>query len=214
MPVPESYDNAGITIKVDPDDIFKFATVAIPRLGEEVANSVGRIVQIWNDLKLGWVGDTAQEAQDFNDRWSSNIAELFGGKGGPGVGILDQIADGISMAASNYGGAEDVVTNMFSQTALSLGQNGSSDAPPDSHRGVDGPVGEKTPALPGTGRVSALPPGMPRNPLDLNPPPPDPRRLDPPKVQNPFDPSPPPPKDPEFAPPPTPPSDPDIGSLL
>jgi hypothetical protein len=211
MPVPEFYDNAGISIRVDPDTIFQVAAVSIPSLGEDVANSVSRVVQIWNDLKLGWVGNTAQEAQDFNDSWTTSISELFGGgKGGPATGILAQIADGAAMAASNYGQAEDVVTNMFNQTTSSLGQNGSSDSPPDPHRAVNGPITEKTPKMPDKGRVSALPPAAPPNPFDLSPPPPDPRRLPPPPVPNPFDFSQPPPKDP-LVPPPPPPPDPNNG---
>jgi hypothetical protein len=187
MPVPGTYDNAGISIKVDPDSIFQLATDTIPSLGEDVANSIDRVVQIWNDLKIGWVGHTAQEAQDFNDRWTTSIGELFGGKDGSAGGILAQIADGIAMAGSNYGQAEDVVTNMFNQTASSVGQDSSSGSAPDPHRAVDGPISEKTPGLPDTGRVSPLPPGAPPGPFDFDPPS-DSRRLPPSAPpRNPFD---------------------------
>jgi hypothetical protein len=129
MPVPGQYDTAGATIKVAPDNVFQSATVAIPGLGKEIADSVNRVVQIWNDLKLGWVGTTATEAQDFNDRWAADISQLFGSPAeilgetaGYTPGILNQLATGIAMAATNYGQAEDVVTSMFNQTADALVQ--------------------------------------------------------------------------------------------
>jgi hypothetical protein len=142
--IPESYDDAGASIKIDPDNVYQSATVAVPALGAEIADSVNRVVQIWSDLKLGWVGNTAQEAQDFNDRWSASIGALFGGAGSTS-GVLSDISDGIARASVNYGQAEDVVTNMFSHTASSL--ESSSPPPdgsaPDSHRASnDGPVTE------------------------------------------------------------------------
>jgi len=129
MAIPEQYDTAGAVIKVAPDNVFQSATVAIPGLGKEIADSVNRVVQIWNDLKLGWVGNTATEAHDFNDRWAADINKLFGsqadGAQGGTPGILNQLANGIAMAAMNYGQAEDTVTNMFNQTADALEQSAS-----------------------------------------------------------------------------------------
>jgi len=188
MPVPESYDDSGVTINVEPEMIFQSATVAIPSLGREIADSVNRISQVWSDLKLGWVGNTAQAAQDFNDRWVSSINELFGSKDGSTTGVLASIAKGVEMAGSNYGQAEDVVTNMFNQTASSLGQGSGSDTPADPHRAVDGPVSENTPSMPHTGRVSPLPPSEAPNPFDLSPPPDDSKSVNgPPPAPNPFD---------------------------
>jgi hypothetical protein len=140
MPVTESYDSAGINIKVDPDSIFNSATLIIPDLGQYISDSVNRVVQIWNDLKLGWVGDTAQEAQDFNDRWSESIRELFGTGADSTSGILSQIAGGIAMASVNYGQAEDVVTTMFTQTADALGSGGGSGDPVSDGSKSDVPV--------------------------------------------------------------------------
>jgi hypothetical protein len=205
MAVPGSYDNAGINIRVDPDAIFPTATVAIPSLGGDISDSVNRILQIWNDLKIGWVGNTAQEAQDFNDRWAASISELFGTQGDPSSGILTQITDGVALAASNYGQAEDVVTNMFNQATSSLSQNSSSDSTPDPHRAGNGPITENTPTMPSKGRVSPLPPSAAPNPWDVTPPAADPRALPPKPVFNPFDPSSAPPTpDPDFVPPPDP----------
>src|SRR5690348_12134837 len=134
MAIPEAYDTAGAVIKVAPDNVYQTATVGIPSLGQEIADSVNRVVGIWNDLKLGWVGNTATEAQDFNDRWAADISKLFGsqadGTQGGTPGILNQLANGIAMAAMNYGQAEDVVTNMFNQTADALDHSASSSGTP------------------------------------------------------------------------------------
>lgn len=134
MAIPAQYDTAGAVIKVAPDNVYQTATVGIPSLGQEIADSVNRIVGIWNDLKLGWVGNTATEAQDFNDRWAADISELFGSKADGthhgNAGILNQLANGIAMAAVNYAQAEDAVTNMFNQTADALEQSGSASGTP------------------------------------------------------------------------------------
>jgi hypothetical protein len=140
--VPEYYDSSGASIKIDPDAVYQSATVTMPALGAEISDSVSRVVQIWNDLKLGWVGNTAQEAQDFNDRWSASIGQLFGAAGDPSTGILSKITAGVAMAGVNYGQAEDVVTNMFNQTSDALiwgsGSSGSSDSGSPGHRAVNG----------------------------------------------------------------------------
>lgn len=134
MAIPAQYDTAGAVIKVAPDNVYQTATVGIPSLGQEIADSVNRVVGIWNDLKLGWVGNTATEAQDFNDRWAADISQLFGsqadGTQGGTPGILNQLANGIAMAAANYGQAEDTVTNMFNQTADALAQSASGSGTP------------------------------------------------------------------------------------
>ena len=104
------------------------------------------------------------------------------------------------MTGSNYGQAEDVITNMFNQMTSSLGKGGGSDTSPDPHRAVDGPVSENTPTMPLTGRVSPLGPSAPAKSWDVSPPPNDPGLVDgPPPAPNPYDFSPPPPPPPPRA---------------
>jgi hypothetical protein len=207
MAVPEFYDDPSIRINVNPDDMFQSATKGIPNLGGQIADSINRIVGTWNDLKLGWIGNTAEEAKDFNDRWAAAISELFGTKAEPDSGLLSQIANGIAMASLNYGGAEDVVTNMFTKMAASLADNGSSDTPPDPHRGVnDAPITENTPNMPSKGRVDGLPTPKQWNPFDVGSTPP---ATNPNPQWNPMDPSStPPPPDPNA------PKDPNVGQWL
>jgi hypothetical protein len=127
MPVPNDYGApGGATIMVDPDLIYQLATNNIPAYIGQVADSINRVVGIWNNLKVGWVGKTAQEAQDFNDRWVTSITDLFGTSADPGTGVLPKIAYGLSLAGMNYGEAEDVVTNMFKKLTAALQQSGSS----------------------------------------------------------------------------------------
>jgi hypothetical protein len=127
MPTPDYYDDQSIQIRVDPDTMFQLASVAMPTYGGQVADSVNRIVAIWNGLKLGWVGNTAKEAQEFNDLWTTSITQLFGTSGDDGTGILSRLANGVALAAVNYGESEDVVTSMFNQMTTALQNAGGSD---------------------------------------------------------------------------------------
>jgi hypothetical protein len=89
---------------------------------------------IWKG-KLGWVGTSAAEAQDFSDRINANVKQLFGtsdapASGAPGSGALPKIATGVDMASVNVGETEDVVKRMFDSLTPGLGTPGSKDTPP------------------------------------------------------------------------------------
>jgi hypothetical protein len=144
MPYPANYDGSGTTISVNASDLYQWSMQVMPNYGKEIADSVNRIVKTWNDLKIGWVGNTADEAQDFNDRWAASISELFGTDAEPAAGILSRIANGITMASVNYDAVEDVVTNMFKQTSSALfNPPDTSNTTPDSHRATNnGPITE------------------------------------------------------------------------
>jgi hypothetical protein len=141
MAVPDYYDDQAITIRVDPNTMFHMATIEIPVYGGEVADSINRIVDIWNGLKLGWVGNTATEAQEFNDLWTQSITQIFG-TGDGSTGILSRLANGIAIAAVNYGETEDVVASMLNQMTTALQDTGGSNNSSGDRSVNGGPITE------------------------------------------------------------------------
>jgi hypothetical protein len=117
---PSNYDDSGMLIAVDPNTLYQLATVDMVNQADVIGDAISNIVQIWNDLKVGWMGDTATEAQDFVDRWTNAVDQLFGTKDDASSGALPKIADGVDLASVNYGEAEDVVVKMFTSLIASL----------------------------------------------------------------------------------------------
>lgn len=144
MPAPGNYNDFGIMLKVDPNTLFGYATADMPAEAESIAGSIGNIVNIWNDLKLGWAGTSADEAQDFSNRWNAAITKLFGTEDDPESGAFPKIARAVGYAAINFGETEDVVAKMFASLSEGLAAPPGTPQPPtrDEH---DGPVTESTP---------------------------------------------------------------------
>jgi uncharacterized protein YukE len=134
---PINYNDSGMDIRVDPTAMFAHATVDMPAEATVVADSINRINDIWQNLALGWVGTTADEAQDFNNRWNGAIVALFGSPAATGSGVLSEIAQAVGVAAINYGEAEDTIRKMF----VGLTNGGGTAGPPDRNQN-DGPVTE------------------------------------------------------------------------
>jgi hypothetical protein len=120
MPVPPTYGDLSTVIKVDPDAMFDTIRQAVMGYGQGVVDGINRIIMVWNSLKLGWIGNTADEAQAFNEAWSAAMIKLFGDEVNPQVGILNQIADGVTLASINYGETEATVVKMFTDMSNSL----------------------------------------------------------------------------------------------
>jgi uncharacterized protein YukE len=142
MAAPGNYNDGGMVISVNPDEMFRLATVDMLNHGQTVSDALNSIADIWNGLALGWVGDSASEAQDFNAKWSSAITALFGPPGDSPSnpsGALNQIANAVANAAVNYGEAEDANLKMFEQ----YGSGGSSTGA--TRNNTLGPVTESAP---------------------------------------------------------------------
>jgi hypothetical protein len=145
MPAPELYTSEALDI--DPNAIWTEAQTMVIEIGRLIAERVDGIHRVWENLTVGWVGDTSDEADAFNTEWNSALTRIFGTEADPKSGVLNQVATGIQIAAMNYAGTEDTVTKMFQEFTAALGQ-GSSDpnATPDPNRDIDtGPIHENTP---------------------------------------------------------------------
>jgi hypothetical protein len=126
MPIPELYDDPGIVIDVNPDGMFQAVTGPMTAHGKEVADCINEIVKIWNGLKLGWMGRTADEVRDFSERWTASITQLFGTPDDPKSGALSVIGNAVASAAGNYGQAEDIVMKTFDKVTEALGNESGS----------------------------------------------------------------------------------------
>jgi hypothetical protein len=58
MPAPESYGDVGMVIKVDPDNMWRQAVLDLPTHAQNIGGHISTVVDTWNNLRLGWVGNT------------------------------------------------------------------------------------------------------------------------------------------------------------
>ena len=130
MPQAGNYNSSSIGINVDQMSLWNYGKTDIPSIMEMLVASVDRIHTAWNGLKLGWAGTTADEAQDFNERWNAALAELFGSKEHPGQSVLSKIAVAVQTAAMNYAVAEHGVLKMFDSFYSSIIEPGGTVQPP------------------------------------------------------------------------------------
>jgi hypothetical protein len=120
VPAPSNYDNSGMMIRVDPDSLYRYATVDMPNNADVIVGHLKNIVDTWNGLQLGWAGTTADEVQDFSKQWTQAVDQLFGTQADPTSGALPKIAIAVNLAAVNYGEAEDVIIKMFTSLVAGL----------------------------------------------------------------------------------------------
>jgi uncharacterized protein YukE len=132
MAINADYDVTS-TFTVDPNALQQHA-VNLKNYGQAVSDSLKRINDIWDGLKLGWMGKTADEAQDFINRWNAVMQELFGSEKHPEQGVLNAIAVGVATVAANMAFTEHTLFDSFRQFQHSLQGDGSapSDTPPAS----------------------------------------------------------------------------------
>jgi hypothetical protein len=144
VPVPQVYDDPSLVIKVNPDGLFLCADGDIPMFSERIVESLNRIVDVWKGLKLGWVGNTSDEAEAFNRAWKTAMTRLFGSESDPESGIVNQIASAVATASGNYAQTEHIVTQMFLGISAALSAPGGQHDSGFRNDGA-GPITEKTP---------------------------------------------------------------------
>ncbi|MFB9835735.1 hypothetical protein [Actinoallomurus acaciae] len=121
------------TFIVSPRDILVHAR-NIEAYSQSIADSLGTIVDTLQGLNLGWAGKTAEEANDFGDRWTAVAKELFGTHDHPEKGALNIVLDGVYIVASLFAGAEQGLKDFFTNmtTALADTSGGGDSGHPDS----------------------------------------------------------------------------------
>jgi uncharacterized protein YukE len=107
------YDRAGDSY-ISPSGLNKTAK-ELGDLAQNVADSINRIKGTLDQLALGWAGKTQQEANDFTNRWSEVMRDLFGTDGDPNRGVLNCISNQVATAAGNYNLAEGGLVDAWSK---------------------------------------------------------------------------------------------------
>ncbi|MDN3357277.1 hypothetical protein [Actinomadura sp. DC4] len=115
------------TFIVSPRDILVHAR-NIESDSQVIADSLGVIVDALQSLNLGWAGKTAQEANDFGDRWTAVAKELFGTDDHPEDGALNIVLDGVYIVASLFAGAEQGLKDFFTDMTTALAGDGGGDS--------------------------------------------------------------------------------------
>ena len=174
--MPSNYDDAGITISVDPNSLYQYASSEIPGHIKNFTESISRIVGVWkklNDNKVGWAGKSASEAQDFDSRWSTAVSGLFGTDSDPSSGVLAKIAVAVAQAAENYGVAEGTIVTNLQEYIDGLNTppagGGRPVNSPPTRGGSGGPVSEQGPPPPSTPPPSPAAPPTTGDPGSKNP---------------------------------------------
>lgn len=140
---PTDYDTAGetSTLTINPYELWQNPHVFMAIQIAEIEESWGKIGKTWSDLRLGWTGSSAEEAEKFNDRLQDAQNEMFGLAGETEdeskPGILRLLRYRAVQASSNYASADDGVLRLFNEftDSLTAGGNGEPQAPQSSDVG-------------------------------------------------------------------------------
>jgi hypothetical protein len=143
MPVPGNYNSPGLTIKVDPAALWRYATVDIKAHAEVIADAISRIADIWSGLQVGWAGESADEAQGFSSRLAGAFTRLYGSAGAPESGAIAMLQKAVGKAGFNYAAAEDQNWRMFAEFSYGMDKGSvSKDKSPPFRSDDSGPGGE------------------------------------------------------------------------
>lgn len=112
--IPANYDSSSLSI--DPGSINETAQ-NIENLVDAIELGVEAISQTLSDLTLSWAGQSASQAQQYNDEWNNAVTKLLGSQQDPSSGALNSLINGINYAAQNYSETENSIQGMFSKFA-------------------------------------------------------------------------------------------------
>jgi hypothetical protein len=136
--------NGNTTIDVDPSLLGGPLLAQLKEVQDNVLQILKDVNDTFNDLKLGWVGSTAQAVDDWNQQWQGNIHGLFGKEGADpnkmppaGEAYFGKIIYYVESAADNLTNASDSVEELFTPY---LNMSG----------GGVAPVGPQNPSTPST----------------------------------------------------------------
>lgn len=108
---PENYD--AYTIASAPALMYDTAT-NVSTSAANIVSCLSNIINAVTSLRLSWTGTPGSLAQDFNNRWAAITTALYGTQGDPSSGAINQLMEGLALAAQNYLNNEDQVAGMFS----------------------------------------------------------------------------------------------------
>jgi hypothetical protein len=115
---PANYNGSAQSIKVDPDALYHESSVVLQGLNTDVNDTLNSIYTIWENLKLGWSGESSDEAKAFADEWRQMALRLFGpsdrnAEVTPDQAILPKIAGSVGLASRNFAEVESAIIAAF-----------------------------------------------------------------------------------------------------
>jgi hypothetical protein len=136
MPNPAVDYDAVTLFGVNPQGIIEHAK-KIEESATVITESLGRIIATLDKLELGWAGKSAQEAEDFGNRWVAVGKELYGPPDNPQEGALNIVLNGVYTVAYLFAVTEHGIADFFDQISVALlnpgsGGNGRANIPPAS----------------------------------------------------------------------------------
>jgi uncharacterized protein YukE len=117
MGLPANWDSS--TVSVDPW-VLHSSAASVTDAVKAILGELSGIMGVLKELRISWTGESAELADQFNDRWEQAMKQLYGTKADPGAGILNVLSAGIGAAAVNYSRGERQVSNMFARFEAAL----------------------------------------------------------------------------------------------
>ncbi|GGK78760.1 hypothetical protein [Mangrovihabitans endophyticus] len=141
---PSNYNAAGTHITVDPKQMWQHSSLGMELMIVQIVDSWRAISHAWQDLKLDWVGGSAETAKEFFSDLEQVQAKFFGSKARGAddgeTGVLGEVQSAVELASANYDNAEQHVTEMFQQLMKALNAHGGGSGSPAPKDDVDGPI--------------------------------------------------------------------------
>ncbi len=135
-----NYTDPSVRLDIMPDVMHDYSSRHMRVVIDNITEAWQTIDGTWRQLLLSWTGDSAEAAEEFNQRLWNVQKALFGEKESGTPGILAEIRGATMVASVNYGDAEVRVTEMFDKFLDSLtGTPQPGASLPKSE--TDGPIG-------------------------------------------------------------------------
>ncbi|WP_432990689.1 hypothetical protein [Dactylosporangium sp. CA-233914] len=142
---PLNFDS-GQSMDILPHGMWESGYKAVPAQLATLVRSWNVIAKAWDGLKLSWVGESANEAQQFSARLQDLQRQLFGAAGEPRVpGLVEQLCVIAVKAAMNYDSADIANIIMFKEFADAI--NVQPLPPEDAESGGAQPFGRVPPDI-------------------------------------------------------------------
>ncbi|MFC5204629.1 hypothetical protein [Streptomyces kaempferi] len=125
-------------LKIDPHELSSEGDVLLS-LANEMADSATRIFDAFAGLRLGWVSESADEAQAFEAHTDQVMKQMFGENG-----VLAAIVGGVKGVSIGFSNLEIALEKAFLEFSTGLAAPGSGSGPTDQ-MGTDFPINQDFP---------------------------------------------------------------------
>lgn len=99
---------------------------------QNVQDYLQSVMDALSSLDFSWAGESADDANDFNNRWVHTMEQVWGTEEHPEIGVLNAILNGLGTAIDNYGSAESGLRDAFNQMLQDFGGDGDGQPTPSS----------------------------------------------------------------------------------